>query len=74
MCLLLMPPHPRLFLLRPIKVPMKQTRQAVHAIKQSSFFDVYVHCIFIVDKLTLDKGENALGSYFKFWYLLACIV
>jgi hypothetical protein len=36
--------HKRLlffFLLLPFTVLMKQTRQAVHAIKQSIFFDVY---------------------------------
>ncbi len=30
-----------LFLLRPFTVLMKQTRQAVHAVKQSLFLDVY---------------------------------
>jgi hypothetical protein len=29
------------FLLRPFTVLMKQTRQAVHAVKQSIFLDVY---------------------------------
>jgi hypothetical protein len=33
-----------LFLLWPFTVVMKQTRQAVHVIKQSIFLDVYVQC------------------------------
>ncbi len=33
------------FLLRPFTVLMKQTRQAVHAVKQSIFLDVYELCI-----------------------------
>jgi len=41
MCSLLAPPNPKGFLLRPFRVLMRQTRQAVHAIKQSISLDVY---------------------------------
>ncbi len=36
-----------LFLLRPFTVLMKQTRQAVHAIKQSIFLDVYGYHLYL---------------------------
>ncbi len=40
------------FLLRPLTVLMKQTRQLVHAIKQSNYLDVYGHILgsYIVDE------------------------
>jgi hypothetical protein len=45
MCPLLALPHPRIFffffILQPFTVLMRQTRQAVHAIKQSISLDVY---------------------------------
>jgi hypothetical protein len=61
MCKLLAQPHPRLFLLRPFTLLIRQTWQAVHAIKQSISLDVYgwlfdlVYCHHRVD-----------GSYFLF--------
>ncbi len=41
MCPLLVPPKPKFFLLPPFAVLMRQTRQAVRAIKQSISLDVY---------------------------------
>jgi hypothetical protein len=50
MCPLLAPPHPKLFflfMLRPFTVLMRQTRQAVRAIKQSISLDVYALFILV---------------------------
>ncbi len=49
-----------LFLLRPLTVPMKQTRQLVHAIKQSIYLDVY-NCSILSSRVRIQKapsGEN----------------
>ncbi len=43
MCLLLVLPLPRLFLLQPLKVLMRQTRQAVRAINQS----IFLRCLWV---------------------------
>jgi hypothetical protein len=41
MCLLLAPVVIGIFLLQPLTVLMKQTRQAVRAVKQTYYLDVY---------------------------------
>jgi len=65
-----------LFLLRPFTVLMKQTRQAVRAVKQSIFLDVYALPLAVQHKkllVDMNLGEND-QAYSSTWPSRPCQV